>query len=213
MKKILLLLIVVAAISIDALADIPGPNKKPRPTPQSTVSTSKTEPTPAPGPTGEVVKTNEAQMTISVSRYNDDSTIVINKRMLEKLNALAKAGGTDMASTNSETRALSGQTIVGGIFLSLAFIFGGVWLARSKGPVSKPALGVLLFTVVGLGATLVIGNVPPPKRIPLNSAIINEKVLGSFIAEGKVNIELVDWESKDDIMLVLPRKQDGGGEE
>jgi hypothetical protein len=209
MKKAYLILLILTAFSIDALADIPSPNKKPRPTPQSTVSTSKTEPTPVAGPTGTIVNPDEATMTISVSRWDNEATLVITKPMIEKINAAAKA---QRGETGAIGNSISTQTLVGGIFLSLAFVFGGVWLARSKGQISKPAIGILLLSVVGVGTTLVIGNVPPPKRVPLASAVDGDK-LGNFIAAGKVKIKIVDWETRDDISLVLPKKQEGGGEE
>lgn len=199
MKKIIGIFFVLSIIVTTAFADIKPPI---RPAPTSTIAPLASA-------------TNEAQMAISVSRWSEEPTLVLTKKMIEKINAAAKANGqTALITGETAPRSFSAQTIVGGIFLSLAFVFGGVWLARSKGPVPKPALGILLLAIVGIGATLVIGNVPPPKRIALSSAIINEKVLGNFIASGKVKIMIVDYETKDDISLVLPKRAEGiGGDE
>ena len=210
MKKTFFVSLCMAAFVISAFADIPGPNKRPRPTPQSTVITTKTpEPTPAPGPKPEVVR--EAQMTIALSSWSEQPTLVITKAMVDKINAAARDKGIETAGTTGGSGTFSTQTIVGGLLLSLAFVFGGVWLARSKGQVSKPALGVMLAAIFGATATLVIGNVPPPKRMALSSGIFNEQVMKSQIAAGKVKIMIVDYETKDDISLVIPRQPPGSG--
>lgn len=206
MKRIFFAILCTAVLCVYAFADIPGPNKKPRPTPQSTVITTKTpDPAPAPGPSPERV--HEAQMTVSLSNWSEQPTLVITKDMVDKINAAARDKGMVTAGTAGGASPLAPtQTIVGGIFLSLAFVFGGVWLARSKGKVSKPALGILLLAVVGMATTLVTGNVPPPKRIGLTSAIINESVMRNYMAAGKVKIMVVDYNTKDDISLVIPKK-------
>jgi hypothetical protein len=130
--------------------------------------------------------------------------------MIDKINAAAKDKGIETAGTAGVASPIaSTQTIAGGKFLTLAFVFGGVWLARSKGNVPKPALGILLLAIVGIATTLVIGNVPPPKRIGLTSAIINESVMRNYVAAGKVKIMIVDYENKDDVTLVIPRKAEG----
>jgi len=211
MKNIFFVSLCVAAFAASAFADVPGPNKRPRPTPQSTVSITNTpQPAPSVGPTPERV--HEAQMAVSLSNWSEGATtLVLTRAMVDKINAAARDKGIETAGTTAGAGPLaSTQTIAGGIFLSLAFVFGGVWLARSKGNVSKPALGILLLAVVGMGTTLVIGNVPPPKRIALTSAIINEGVMRNYVAAGKVKIMIVDYENKDDVMLVIPRKAEGG---
>lgn len=167
-----------------------------------------------PAPTAARADATQVGVSISVSRWEKDGTLVITKSGLEKLNAAAKAkwGGAGIAEAEISPR-FSTQTIVGGMFLSLAFVFGGVWLARSKGQVSKPALGVMVLSMVGMGATLVIGNVPPPKRIALDSGIIEAGKLNNSIAAGKMKLLLVDYESKEDVMMVLGNKEAGSGDE
>jgi hypothetical protein len=210
MKRIFFVSLFIAAFAASGFADVPGPGKKPRPTPLSTVSISNTpQPAPSVGPNPERV--HEAQMAVSLSNWSEEPTLVLTKAMIDKINAAAKDKGIETAGTTvGASPFASTQTIAGGVFLSLAFVFGGVWLARSKGNVSKPALGILLLAVVGMGTTLVIGNVPPPKRIALSSAIINESVMRNYVAAGKVKIMIVDYENKDDVTLVIPRKTEGG---
>lgn len=195
MRKIIGAFVILSITATIAFADIKPPI---RPAPTSTVAPAATE----------------AQMAISVSRFEPEATLVIHKSMIDKINAALKAKGEEKLITSGGAGIASTQTIVGGLFLSLALVFGGVWLARAKGQVSKPALGIVVFAIFGMGATLVIGNVPPPKRIPLTSAIIDDKVLGRYVASGKVKILIPHYESeKDDILLVLPKRAEGGGGE
>lgn len=171
-------------------------------------------PLPKPSPSVAPVSPEQVGVSVSVSRWEKEGTLVLTKAAIEKINAAAKAKSGDIATVAGDTAPrFSVQTIVGGIFLSLAFVFGGVWLARSKGQVSKPALGVVLLAIVGMGATLVIGNVPPPKRIALDSGIIDAGKMNGSVAAGKMKLLIVDYQSKDDVMLVLPRKEGAGGEE
>lgn len=194
MKNITGVFLIFLIFTASAFADIKPPLKPPTP------SVTPTKP----------ATPNEARMAISISRFDDEATLVITKSMIEKINAALKAKGEKaMFSEPGPAGIASTQTIVGGLFLSLALVFGGVWLARSGRTVSKSALGIVAFAVVGMGATLVIGNVPAPKRVPLSEAV-NEKLQG-FVASGKVKIMLVDYQAQEDILLVLPKKLQPAG--
>jgi hypothetical protein len=197
MKKITGIFLVLLVSTAGAFADIRPPVRQTTPAPAAS---------PAP---------NEVGVSLSVSRFETEGTIVVTKSFIEKINAAAKAKGqTAMIEVEGDGASVaSTQTIVGGIFLSLAFVLGGVWLARSKGQVSKPALGVMLLAVTGLGTTLVIGNVPPPKRIKLDSGIINGAKMNDSVAVGKMKLLLVDYEAREDVMIVLGNKEETAGEE
>ena len=197
MKKLIGIIVVLSVAAAAAFADIRPPVRQPTPAPAAS---------PAPA---------EVQALVSVSGYEKEGTLVITKSLIEKINAAAKAKGqTALIETGENHVAIaSTQTIVGGAFLSLAFVLGGVWLARSKGQVSKPALGVMLLAITGLGTTLVIGNVAPPKRITLDSSILGDKMAGRHVAVGKMKLLLVDYQPNEDIMVVLPRKEETAGEE
>jgi hypothetical protein len=169
---------------------------------------------PLPKPSAAPVAPEQVGVSISVSRWEKEGTLVLTKAAIDKINAAAKARGGDITTITGETASgFSTQTIAGGLFLSLAFVFGGVWLARAKGQVSKPALGAVLLAVVGMGVTLVTGNVPPPKRVVLDSGIIDAGKMNGSVAAGKMKLLIVDYQSNDDVMLVLPRKEGAGGEE
>jgi hypothetical protein len=194
MKRFGVILVFIVSIAATSFADIKPPVKS--------------------APTATPVDATQVGVSISVSKWEKDGTLVITKSGLEKLNAAARAqwGGTGIAEAEISPR-FSTQTLVGGLFLSLAFVFGGVWLARSKGQVSKPALGVMVLAIVGVGATLVTGNVAPPKRIALDSGIIDADKMRNSVAAGKMKLLLVDRESNEDVMLVLGNKEAGSGNE
>lgn len=195
MKKLAGIFILLSLAATAAFADVKPPLPKPTPSAAPPVSPE------------------QVGVTVSVSRWEKEGTLVLTKAAIEKINAAAKAKGGDIATVAGDTGSgFSTQTMVGGLFLSPAFVFGGVWLARSKGQVSKPALGMVLLAVVGMGTTLVIGNVPPPKRVALDSGIINAEKLKGSVAAGKMKLLIVDYQSKDDVMLVLPNRDAGAGD-
>lgn len=191
MKKNKLSLIAVAAVVLmfatAAFADI---RPMPMPTPQ-----------PAPAPMG----ANEAQMAIAVSRGGDpEATLMISRALLDRINAAEQASKPATAAT-----AFTSQTIVGGIFISLALVFGGVWLARSNGNGSKPAVGIVVLAVIGMGTTLAIGNIAPPRRVGLDADILDKKMVGRIEAGGKVKIEITGNNSRNEVTLLLPQKRQG----
>jgi hypothetical protein len=198
MKNLIGILVVLSFAAAAAFADIRPPVRQSTPAPAASPATS-----------------SEVGVSLSVSRFDKEGTLVVTKSLIEKINAAAKAKGqTSLIEVESDRGSIaSTQTIVGGVFLSLAFVLGGVWLARSKGQVSKPALGIMLLAMTGLGTTLVIGNVPPPKRIKLDSGIVNGAKMNDSVAVGKMKLLLVDYESKEDVMIVLGNNEGAAGEE
>lgn len=192
MKTTVTILVFLWVLASAAFADIRPPQPKPTPAPADAT---------------------EVGVSMSVSRWEKEGTLVISKSGLEKLNAAAKAkwGEKAVAAVEAPSR-FSAQTLVGGLFISLAFVFGGIFLARSKGQISKTTVAVLLLAMAGISATIVTGNVPPPKRIGLDSGIINAVKMNDSVAVGKMKLLLVDYESREDVMLVLGNKGAGAGE-
>ena len=194
MKNTLGTTIIFLAVAASAFADIRPP-----------VPVGTATPAPAATPAPEM----EAYVGIQVSRNYKEGTIIIGKEMIEQINA-ATMPKTAHASLLG---GFSMQTIVGGLFLSLAFVFGGVWLARSREPIPTPAIGILLLALLGLGTTIVIGNVAPPKRIGLTADIMSEKMEGRVKASGKMKLILANYSTGDDVTIIIPGRAGGGGED
>ena len=106
-------------------------------------------------------------------------------------------GGGEIASGPSRT-----QTIVGGIFLSLAVIGGGLWLVKSKMPQAVKIGGATtMIAIFGLTVATWANKAPPWYREQgtLPRALLNEAEL-----HGRVAVVMVDSDD-DTIRLVIPK--------
>lgn len=156
-------------------------------------------------------KSVDSFMQIRLDENANEPVLKISKNQLKDLRA--QLDELDDASDNSA--ALGGisrtQTIVGGMFLSLAFVFGGVLFARSKktdGKTSKIiAAGAVLF-LCGTAATFVFANAGPPPRLrSISGQLFDKKVFGFWKrASGAIKIEVV--ENGDNVELIVPDKEE-----
>jgi hypothetical protein len=184
-----------AIFSMAALADVPRPN-----TPK---------PTPAPKE-----KAIETDFRVRIQKEAKEARLLIPKDQIKALRAQLDeldGGGSNTAAFLSFSRA---QTIAGGLFLSLAFVFGGVWFSRARKPVLKPnkavVAGAVLFSV-GAFAAMTFANMGPP----LEARSITGKIFTPAVhmykqAWGKVKIEASD---NDEIELIVPDVPDDKKEE
>jgi hypothetical protein len=189
MGKIANSLILTAILSIVALADISLPD-----TPKPKLPTRK-----------------QVELFVQVSSEVTEPTLVIKKSSSKLLRAaLDEAEGIEnnLAQTES-TRpnfTASAQTVMGGLFLALAFVFGGVWLARSKP--SKTIIGLFLVGVFAAGAVLVFANIAPPRRFGIDKFMLSEEFQSrsGATARGKVQVKIVNDSSpvSPDLKLLIP---------
>jgi hypothetical protein len=179
--------LVLMSISSLTFADIPNPNTLNGKKPQNSELTM--------------------QMQIATDEKAKEARLIIPRGVWQQMKA--ELDGTD-SQTAGVTRFLDmsgAQTIMSGIFLSLAFAFGGVWLVRSRGN-PKPraaALGVAVL-LAGITATgVAYANAgPPPVARSLTSRILIPE-LQWWGAYGKVKVEVS--EEGREIRLVLPRRK------
>ena len=186
MKRFFNLFALVACFSMAAFADV-----RPPITPQ---------PTPAP----KEKKAFDADFRISISKDAKEARLLIPKDRIKQLRA--KLDEIDGGSNNTAFLSVSRtQTIAGGLFLSLAFVFGGVWLARSRKTDLQPnktlVAGAVLF-LCGAFATIVFANVgPPPEARSITGKIFTPAVHMYKQAWGKIKVETTD---DDEIQLIVP---------
>jgi hypothetical protein len=184
-----------AIFSMAALADVPRPN-----TPK---------PTPAPKE-----KAIETDFRVRIQKEAKEARLLIPKDQIKALRAQLDeldGGGSNTAAFLSFSRA---QTIAGGLFLSLAFVFGGVWLTRARKTVLKPNKAVVagaVFFIGGAFAAMTFANMGPP----LEARSITGKIFTPAVhmykqAWGKVKIEASD---NDEIELIVPDVPDDKKEE
>lgn len=182
---------VVLAASLSASADIPNPKVYPRP---------KEQPTPG----------AEVRLRIEQDYSTNEARLIIPREVLNQLRAEGEGGAQASPSAGllgegpGET-----QTVVAGLFLSLAFVLGGVWLVRARragGATARAALGVAgLMVLCGAGAAAVYANapaVPPARRLDSNILVNDAKRRG---AAGRVRVEVIEGSGQ--IMLLLPRDE------
>jgi len=177
MKRTILLCVILAALSLAALADIRLPDKPSK------------------------VDKGQMDMHIKVDYSVTEPTLYIRREALQNLRAaLDEAEGiTNTAAGFNIGRT---QTIAGGMFLSLAFVFGGVWFARSGGKFSKPAAGALIACICGAASALVFANAGLPQANPINRNIFTKEFQDYSYARGKVKVIIDD--AGLDFRLVIP---------
>lgn len=179
MKKIIGLMILTALFSIAAFADIRIPDRP------------KQTPTPAATPESAV---KDAEMIIQLSNAVSEPTLIISRKLVGQY-----VGETEKAGIGAT------QTIVGGLFLSLAFVFGGVLLARGKEQMPKAAIGAVVLAVLGLATAVTYANVAPPRSVPLNKNLFAKELQGYALARGTVKVEISDEEYVDGVRLLIPK--------
>jgi hypothetical protein len=146
MKRIFSLCLLLAMFSIAAVADVRLPN------------------TPKPTPSPKAAKAIDTYLNIRIDKDAKEARLLIPKDQLKQLRAQLDEldGDSNTAAFLSFSRT---QTIVSGLFLSLAFVFGGVWFARSRKSDLKPSktivAGAILF-LCGAFAVIAYANIGPP---------------------------------------------------
>jgi hypothetical protein len=196
MKKIIGLFTLCLLISTFAFADIRLP-EPPKPTPK--------------------VKQTDATMRITLDENATETVLKLNKSSIKQLRAaLDEIDETNETNdATAEVKSLnSPQTIIGGLFLSLAFVFGGVWMFRAKP--SKTVVGLSLIGSVVAGTTFVFANIAPPMKIrKITSAVFSPEVNDSGYATGKIKVQIGDKKSmSQDVELIVPKiGSDRDGEE
>jgi hypothetical protein len=149
-----------------------------------------------------------APMRISPDVKPGEARLVIPRSVLERMRA--GLDGDDSRSAAFAYFNTSGaQTLMAGLFLSLAFAFGGVWLVRSRGQrrLGPAALCVAALALCGVAATAAHANAgPPPVARSLTSKILIQEATW-YGVYGQVKVEVVD-DDDNEIRLVLPKGKD-----
>lgn len=181
MKKIVSLFIFTALFSIAAFADVRLPDN-PKPTPTAMPETIE----------------KDAELLIQVTDQVAEPTLLINKSVMAQF--AMNAAETEKVGIGST------QTIVGGVFLSLAFVFGGVLFARGKEKMPKAAVSALIMSIIGFAGTIAYANIAPPRNISINKNLFSKELQGYAMAKGNVKVRITDnkWESG--IRLLIPRE-------
>jgi hypothetical protein len=188
LSKTIQLLFLLLIVLAPALADIPPPDNSKRKPPKNSNLTSR--------------------MTIKPDQTATEAKLVIPRALLRQLRAANGESETDPATGITSVSNLSRtQTLMGGLFLSLAVVSAGIWfLGPRKGKLKLPpaALSIAVVSICGLVATVAYANFgPPPELRSLTSKILVQQAQ-DWGAYGQVKVELVEGDGE--ITLVLPKK-------
>jgi hypothetical protein len=191
MRRITLVLLLIAAASVVIVADVPRPTQAPKQNPS--------------------IDTN---LHISLKSDAKEARLIIPKDSLKQLRAQLDQidQGGDVTAAASITSASSSriQTIVGGLFLSAAIVFGGIWFARNGRSAPKSSAALVIFAVVaalGSAATFVYGNAgPPPEARSVTGKMFSDYVHIYKFGYGPIKLELADGDG--DVTLIVPDPKD-----
>jgi hypothetical protein len=193
MKRQFCMLAVIILASTAVFADVARPDKTPNRVPK---------PKPTPG-----VMTH---MEIKLDRNATEARLIIPKQQLKQLRAELEqlddgSDSTAAASTVSFSRV---QTIMSGAFLSLAFIFAGIWFARSGKAATKTGKSLVVLAAIAGAAsavTFVYGNAgPPPEARSITSKMFAQGVHYYKMGWGEVRLEIGEGEQ---INFIVPDPQ------
>lgn len=169
---------------------------------------------PAPGKSPNRVKKPEpgvpATLSIRLDRDAKEAILVIPKAQIKQLRAeLEMLEGDDNTAAVASAVSLSRtQTIVSGIFLSLAVVFGGMLFMRSgkTGAGTKALIALAVIGGIGSAATFVFANAGPPAEArSITSKLFDQKVFFPHrFASGEIKIETSSNTNGNVIELIVP---------
>lgn len=174
----------------------------------------------APAQPAKAAKSIETTLSIKLDRNASEARLIIPKSQVKQLRAELEQldeGSDNLAGTTAGSDFSRTQTIVSGMFLSLAFVFGGVWFARSGKLSTKggkaAAAGMIVFAG-GVLATMVYANAgPPPEARSITGKMFTQSVHMYGFGSGKIKLEVSDSERIPTLIVPNPKETKVAGEE
>jgi hypothetical protein len=179
--------------SVAAFADIARPDKTPAKTPKPKASIA-------------------TRMDIRLDRDAKEARLIIPRSQLKQLRAELEqmdddSGNTAEVTTPGVSRT---QTIVSGIFLSLALVFGGLWFVRSGKAATKTGKGLVVLVVfagIASAATYIYANAGPPAEArSITGKMFSQAVHIYGFGGGEIKLEAGNEEKP--IQLIVPNPDD-----
>jgi len=190
MKRITGIWILLALLAAAAFADIAKPKISPKT--QASIDTT---------------------LRISLKDDAKEARLVIPKSQLAQLRAELDQidNGSETVAAVTSTGISRIQTVVSGLFLSLAIVFGGIWFARSGKIFSKTGTALIIVGILagaGATATFIYGNAgPPPEARSITGKMFSQAVHWYNFGSGKIKLETTD-EDLNEIILIVPNPKD-----
>ena len=187
MKKVLSIATIALLSSTVVFADIAKPGKSPASNGKPSIETT---------------------LDIRLDANAKEARLIIPRSQLKQLRAelesLDDGSDTTAVATSGTSRV---QTIMSGLFLSLAFVFGGFWFVRSgrvATKAGKAAIAVLAVSLVATAATFVFANAGPPSEARSITAKMFAPAVHMYgFGWGRIRLELSD-DDKSSVRLIVP---------
>jgi len=150
----------------------------------------------------------ETTLDIRLRADEKEARLIIPKLQVKQLRAQLESlddgtGNTAAAFTSS---GFSGtQTIMSGLFLSLAIVFGGMWFMRTaKNPTAKKGVIAAILLSCIASATFVFANAGPPAEArSITGKMFSPAVHMYGFGGGRIRVETTD-DDADRITLIVP---------
>jgi hypothetical protein len=197
MKRIVITIALVMTASMLAYADIAPVKPEKTPKPKPGVSTT---------------------MFIMLDRNATEPVLRIPKAQIKQLRAELEQmddseDNTAAITAPGESSISRTQTIVSGMFLSLALVFGGIWFVRSGKTSQAKGKALMALTVATAAASVVYANIgPPPEARAITSALFTQGVHRYKQASGKIKLETMTEPNRNVVELIVPDQRDDNGE-
>ncbi|HEY2848059.1 MAG TPA: hypothetical protein VGI80_09595 [Pyrinomonadaceae bacterium] len=168
-------------------------------------------PDPKPTPKPKPEKLVDAEMDIKLDRDAKEAKLLIPRSEIKNLRAALEEldNGGDNTAAVTQTGFSRTQTIMTGLFMSLAIVFGGIWFARSGKLASKSVKAAVLTLGIGAIATAAIfvyANAGPPSEArSITGKMFSQAVHIYGFGWGHVKVGVSD---SDRIQLIVPDPKD-----
>ena len=151
----------------------------------------------------------DAHITIKADQHTEKAILRIPRAMLESLQPQAENSGSGSSGSASQAGWTISplQTIVSGIAMSLAIVFAGLRLSRSRRQVSGKTVAFIAAGLILLGtAAMAMANAAPPSRYQGNL----RKAMPAGISDlsGPVEIQVVSDGDQTQLTFVVPADGD-----
>jgi hypothetical protein len=157
-------------------------------------------------------------LNIRLDRDAKEAKLIIPKSQIQQLRAALNDADNETDSTAAVTGSSYSrtQTIMSGVFLSLAIVFGGMWFVRSGKASTMPGKTLIILAVItGIGsvATFVYANAgPPPEARSITSKLFDQRIMSPYrFASGQIRVETTT--EGEGIILIVPDSTPKPGEE
>jgi hypothetical protein len=154
------------------------------------------QPAPSPQKARRTATLPAARMLIESRNDATEARLQIPKNMLRQLRAEAER---DDATSNASTAALvdssrPAQTVLAGVFLSLALAFAGIFLARTRSRTARQSAAVALVLIAAAGALAfkTLANARPPEPRTLDAGTLRRATTPNEELNGVIRVEVVD---------------------